>query len=80
MSMSGSQQRAEIPPKRIHPNANPSENGHEPVAKQQQNYQVFPGRNHFFCRGRLMTSRAYWAFLVALLFLSVPSALFLAFT
>ncbi|KAJ2956191.1 hypothetical protein NQZ79_g7917 [Umbelopsis isabellina] len=80
MSLSGSQQRAEIPPKRIHPNATSGQNGQEFTAKQQRNYQVFPGRNLFFCWGRLMTSRAYWAFLIALMILFVPSALFFAFT
>lgn len=80
MSLSGDQQRAEIPPKTIHSNTNSGENGQDLTAKQQRNYQVFPGRNIFFCWGRLMTSRAYWAFVIALMILFIPSALFFAFT
>lgn len=55
-------------------------NDHNTKGKQQRNYQLFPGRNRFFCRGRLMTSREYWAFLIALVILLIPSALFFAFT
>lgn len=45
-----------------------------------RNYQVFPGRNKFFCGGRLMTSREYWAFILALVFVIAPSVLFGIFT
>lgn len=45
-----------------------------------RNYQMFPGRNKFFCGGRLMTSREYWAFLLALVLLIGPSVLFGIFT
>ncbi|KAI9313561.1 DHHC palmitoyltransferase-domain-containing protein, partial [Dichotomocladium elegans] len=45
-----------------------------------RNYQVFPGRNKFFCGGRFMTSREYWAFLLALILLITPSVLFGIFT
>ncbi|KAH8556461.1 DHHC palmitoyltransferase-domain-containing protein [Umbelopsis sp. PMI_123] len=55
-------------------------NDHAFSNKKQMNYEMFPGRNLFFCRGRLMTSREYWAFLIALVILLVPSALFFAFT
>jgi hypothetical protein len=49
-------------------------------SKPQRNYQVFPGRNRFFCGGRVMTSREYYAFAFAMLLLIVPCALFAAFT
>ncbi|KAL0081469.1 hypothetical protein F4703DRAFT_1739628 [Phycomyces blakesleeanus] len=47
---------------------------------QRRNYQDFPGRNKFFCGGRFMTSREYWAFLVALVLIVGPSVLFGIFT
>ncbi|KAI9025200.1 DHHC palmitoyltransferase-domain-containing protein [Phycomyces nitens] len=47
---------------------------------QRRNYQDFPGRNKFFCGGRFMTSREYWAFLVALVLIIGPSVLFGIFT
>ena len=48
--------------------------------KSQRNYQVFPGRNRFFCGGRVMTSREYFAFAFAIILLVAPSALFGVFT
>ncbi|CAG8577060.1 6202_t:CDS:2 [Paraglomus occultum] len=43
-------------------------------------YQLWPGRNRFFLGGRIMTSRDFPAFAVALSALIIPSSLFLAFT
>ncbi|ORX60616.1 zf-DHHC-domain-containing protein [Hesseltinella vesiculosa] len=48
--------------------------------KRQRNYQVFPGNSIFFCQGRLMTSRSYWAFCIALVLLIAPCVLFAIFT
>ncbi|KAG2218250.1 hypothetical protein INT45_006251, partial [Circinella minor] len=48
--------------------------------KQQKNYQIFAGRNKFFCDGRLMTSREYGAFTVTLILLIAPCILFAVFT
>jgi palmitoyltransferase ZDHHC9/14/18 len=48
--------------------------------KSQRNYQVFPGRNRFFCGGRVMTSREYFAFAFAIILLVAPCALFGVFT
>ncbi|KAG0358704.1 Palmitoyltransferase zdhhc14 [Podila minutissima] len=45
-----------------------------------RNYKVFPGRNMFFCRGRIMTSRDFPAFLIAIMLLLVPTGLFHGFT
>ncbi|KAF9585969.1 Eukaryotic peptide chain release factor GTP-binding subunit [Lunasporangiospora selenospora] len=45
-----------------------------------RNYKIFPGRNLFFCGGRIMTSRDFPAFMVAILLLLVPTGLFLGFT
>ncbi|KAI8394128.1 DHHC palmitoyltransferase-domain-containing protein [Radiomyces spectabilis] len=47
---------------------------------RSRNYQVFPGRNKFFCGGRLMTSREYWAFSVAMILLVAPCVVFGIFT
>ncbi|KAI8149910.1 DHHC palmitoyltransferase-domain-containing protein [Fennellomyces sp. T-0311] len=44
-----------------------------------RNYKLFPGNNAFFCDGRLLTSRAYWAFVLALCVLIIPSILFAIF-
>ncbi|CAG8477848.1 9560_t:CDS:2 [Ambispora gerdemannii] len=43
-------------------------------------YQVWPGRNRFFLGGRIMTSRDFPAFMVAMTALIVPCLLFLTFT
>ncbi|CAO3595185.1 unnamed protein product [Absidia cylindrospora] len=48
--------------------------------KRQRNYQTFPGNSTFFCGGRLMTSQAHWAFIIALLLVIIPSVLFGVFT
>ncbi|KAI9498376.1 DHHC palmitoyltransferase-domain-containing protein [Zychaea mexicana] len=44
-----------------------------------RNYKLFPGNNVFFFQGRLLTSRAYWAFFLALCVLIAPSVLFAIF-
>ncbi|KAF9933451.1 Palmitoyltransferase zdhhc14 [Linnemannia zychae] len=48
--------------------------------KPVRNYKIFPGRNLFFCGGRIMTSRDFPAFLVAVLLLTMPTGLFHGFT
>ncbi|KAF9139400.1 Palmitoyltransferase zdhhc14 [Mortierella sp. GBA39] len=48
--------------------------------KPVRNYKLFPGRNLFFCGGRIMTSRDFPAFLIAVLLLTVPTGLFHGFT
>ncbi|KAF9298963.1 Palmitoyltransferase zdhhc14 [Linnemannia elongata] len=48
--------------------------------KPVRNYKVFPGRNLFFCGGRIMTSRDFPAFFVAVLLLTIPTGLFHGFT
>ncbi|KAI8141573.1 DHHC palmitoyltransferase-domain-containing protein [Fennellomyces sp. T-0311] len=52
----------------------------ERQTKLVRNYKLFPGRNKFFCGGRFMTSREYWAFILALVLLIAPSVLFGIFT
>ncbi|KAI8604053.1 DHHC palmitoyltransferase-domain-containing protein [Dissophora ornata] len=48
--------------------------------KPIRNYKVYPGRNVFLCGGRIMTSRDFPAFIVAILLLLVPTGLFYGFT
>ncbi|KAF9966087.1 hypothetical protein BGZ70_003318 [Mortierella alpina] len=62
-------------------------NGHEHdedeylnQGKPTRNYKVFPGRNIFFCGGRIMTSRDFPAFFTAIMLLLVPTGLFFGFT
>jgi hypothetical protein len=45
-----------------------------------RNYEAYSGRTLFFCNGRLLTSRAFWAFGLSLFLIIVPSILFLIFT
>ncbi|KAG0046076.1 Palmitoyltransferase zdhhc14 [Gryganskiella cystojenkinii] len=45
-----------------------------------RNYNIFPGRNVFFCGGRIMTSRDFPAFLMAIMLLCIPTGLFHGFT
>ncbi|KAG0300059.1 Palmitoyltransferase zdhhc14 [Dissophora globulifera] len=45
-----------------------------------KNYKVFPGRNVFLCGGRIMTSRDFPAFIMAILLLLIPTGLFYGFT
>ncbi|OAD73385.1 hypothetical protein PHYBLDRAFT_65994 [Phycomyces blakesleeanus NRRL 1555(-)] len=40
-----------------------------------KNYQVFPGNIKFFCGGRFITSKAYWAFGVSIGVLLIPAIL-----
>ncbi|KAF9291259.1 hypothetical protein BGZ68_004575 [Mortierella alpina] len=48
--------------------------------KPTRNYKVFPGRNIFFCGGRIMTSRDFPAFFTAIMLLLIPTGLFFGFT
>jgi hypothetical protein len=50
------------------------------IKRPFRNYQLFPGRTRFFCGGRLLTSRDYWAFIVAIFLLVTPCVLFGIFT
>ncbi|SAM00038.1 hypothetical protein [Absidia glauca] len=45
-----------------------------------RNYERFPGNNVFFCHGRCLTNRVYWAFVLALFLVVAPSILFAIFT
>ncbi|KAI8981580.1 hypothetical protein BDB01DRAFT_173994 [Pilobolus umbonatus] len=45
-----------------------------------RNYQNYTGNTIFFCHGRFLTSRSFWAFLLSLFLLIAPSILFLVFT
>ncbi|KAF9897378.1 hypothetical protein BX616_005706, partial [Lobosporangium transversale] len=61
-----------------------SHHGHEEDDSLQQgkpirNYKIFPGQNIFLCGGRIMTSRDFPAFIVAIMLLLVPTGLFHGF-
>lgn len=45
-----------------------------------RNYKVYAGNSIFFCGGRFLTSRAFWAFCLSLTLLFAPCILFLIFT
>lgn len=45
-----------------------------------RNYKLYVGKTIFFCGGRFLSSRAFWAFGVSLFLLIAPSVLFLIFT
>ncbi|KAI7869501.1 DHHC palmitoyltransferase-domain-containing protein [Spinellus fusiger] len=44
-----------------------------------KNYRLFQGGNVFFCDGRFMTSRAFWAFGISLVLFLSPCVLFAVF-
>jgi palmitoyltransferase ZDHHC9/14/18 len=48
--------------------------------KPVRNYKLFPGRNVFLCGGRIMTSRDFPAFTMAVMLILVPTGLFHGFT
>ncbi|KAF9436413.1 Eukaryotic peptide chain release factor GTP-binding subunit [Entomortierella beljakovae] len=48
--------------------------------KAIRNYKVFPGRNMFFCGGRIMTSHDFPAFFMAVMLVLVPTGLFYGFS
>lgn len=45
-----------------------------------RNYKLYEGNTIFFCGGRFMASREFWAFCLSLFLLIMPSVLFLIFT
>ncbi|CAO3673338.1 unnamed protein product [Rhizopus stolonifer] len=48
--------------------------------RDAKNYQIFPGNTRFLCGGRLVTSKDYRAFVVALFLFFIPVILFCIFT
>lgn len=51
----------------------------KPALQRLYSYQVFPGKNRFFCGGRIMSGPDPRAVLITFLLIVVPSGLFLAF-
>jgi hypothetical protein len=45
-----------------------------------RNYELYKGKLLFFCEGRFLTGRSFWAFCVSLILLIGPSVLFFTFT
>lgn len=45
-----------------------------------RNYETYIGNTIFFCGGRLLMSRAFWAFGISIVLLLAPPILFFIFT
>ncbi|OBZ84439.1 Palmitoyltransferase erf2 [Choanephora cucurbitarum] len=45
-----------------------------------RNYKLYIGNTVFFCGGRFLTSRAFWAFGLSLFLISMPAILFIIFS
>ena len=45
----------------------------------QKNWEIFPGRNKFYCDGRIMMSSSNCVFLLTVILIVVTSGLFFAF-